>query len=223
MKISCILTSYNRPNLVRQALRSVERQTYKNYELIVRDESDLFGIGAVLSEFKFPSVSWRHAEVSAHARAWTNRLSLSINQALEIATGELICYLADDDYFYPDWFMEAVAFFKQHPEALQGFGSLVYSGSMNMDWSQVGTVRFFDQPLSDPLGKLDHGMVMHRRRIPPALWPTGLEAAMTPDGLFFEQLAKEGPFYPIQASAVVKRMHRKNLQKNMKDVEGLRE
>ncbi len=37
-KISIILTSYNKPDLVKQAIESVLHQTYSNWELFVMDD-----------------------------------------------------------------------------------------------------------------------------------------------------------------------------------------
>ena len=54
--ISCILSSYNRPRMVRDALNSVARQIYRRYELIVVDDSDAFDIRDVVPTRRIP---WR--------------------------------------------------------------------------------------------------------------------------------------------------------------------
>lgn len=227
MMVSVILTSYNRPMFLRQALRSIEQQTHQNYELILMDESDPTILDAlkVVNEFSFPLVRTHVSTVSAAERAKGHRLASQINLALSRAAGDLICYLPDDDYFYNDWFEEAVKFFKQWPEVQNAFGSLSYSGSRHMDYSQTGGIRFFDKPITDPRGKLDHGQVVHRRRNAPVLWPTWPGAEQEPDGYFFESLAKIGPFYPIFAgAAVMKRLHPMNFQRCAgKSLEGIRE
>lgn len=222
MSISCILTSSDRPTLVMQALESVERQTHRDYELIVVDDSSHLDIHRACRHFRFPSVQIHHFDVPAAARSAENRLGKNINFALSLASGSLICYLSDDDYYFNDWFEKAAAFFHDNPQALQGFGSLIYSKSMHMDFSQSGSVRWFDKPLSDPKGKLDHNQVMHRRRAIPVTWPEEKETISDSDGLFFQKLAKQGLFYPIDAASAVKRLHSKNLQIHAPDG-GLRE
>jgi glycosyltransferase involved in cell wall biosynthesis len=220
--ISCILTSSDRPTLVLQALESIERQTHRDYELIVVDDSAHLDIHRAMRHFRFPSVQIHHFDVASGARSTVNRLGVNINFALTKASGDLIAYLCDDDYFFNDWFEKAAAFFHDNPQALQGFGSLIYSKSMHMDFSQSGSVRWFDRPVSDPKGKLDHGQVIHRRRIIPVKWPEAKETTNDSDGLFFRELSRQGVFYPIHASAVVKRLHGKNLQSSAPDG-GLRE
>jgi glycosyltransferase involved in cell wall biosynthesis len=227
MMVSCILTSYNRPVFLRQALKSVEQQTWKNYELILMDESDPDVLDAmkVVNEFSFPLVRTHVSSVSPEERATTNQLGRSINLALSRAAGDLICYLADDDYYFPDWFEEGVKFFKQWPTVLQAFGALHYSGCREMRFDQTNGIRFFDKPVTDPFGVLDHSMVMHRRRNSPVLWPTWPGTQKEPDAFFFRELAKSGPFHPIlSAAACVKRLHPKNLQRCIgNSLEGVRE
>lgn len=223
MMVTCILTSYNRPNFIRQALKSIEQQTHQDYELLVMDESTIFDIHEVVKEFKLRSVWIHHAEVSPEERKTTNRLSIQINLALARALGALVCYLADDDYLFPDWFEEGSKYFAQHQNILQGFGSLHYSGSPHMDYSQTSGIRFFDKPISDPVGKLDHNQVMHRRRN--VLWPATPDTMREPDGHFFKELAKASPFYPMMnACSAIKRLHPKNLQRCLGgSLEGSRE
>lgn len=227
MMVSCILTSYNRPSFVRQALRSVEQQTHRDFELIVMDESDpgILDITQVIEEFSFPTLKLNVCKVSAEERAKGHRLATTINHALPWASGDLICYLADDDYFYKDWFEEAAKFFEERPEVENAFGSLTYSASRHMDFSQAGSARFFEKPVSDPHGKLDHAMVVHRRQDPPVLWPLWPGSEIEPDGYFFESLVKRSAFHPIHASAVVKRIHQKCFQQVMgrSSLEGIRE
>ncbi len=226
MLVSCILTSYNRPNFVRQALRSVEQQTWKDYELLLVDDSDpeILDLLKVVEEFRFPSLrQWPHC-ARHDGRRGENRLAVQINRALREARGDLVCYLADDDFLYPEWFEKGVRFFAERPNALQAFGSLHYTSSVKMDFTQTSGVRFFDHPIYEPLGVLDHGQVLHRRRMLPVLWPEAAQMRLDPDGRFFRELALEGPFLPMMdVSACVKRLHPKCLQRSGDDLKGVRE
>lgn len=218
MKITCILTSFNRPNYIQQALKSVADQTYKDYELLVVDDSTLMDVRRLVSRFNFSSVQVTHFEITAQERAAKNRLGVNINHGLSKAKGDLICYLADDDYYFNDWFMQAQLFFGLNKSVIAGFGSLTYSSSPHMDYSQSNTVRFPTAPVTDPAGKLDHNQVIHRRTAPPVLWPEKASSVKHSDGIFFTDLAKHGKFYPIHAAAAVKRLHSKNLQDHIEDL-----
>lgn len=212
MKITCILASFNRPTWIQHSLSSVFLQTYKDYELIVIDESDAFDIHSVVGKFVFSEVKVVHHDVTPEERARVNRLSVNVNEGLRMATGDLICYLADDDFYYPNWFSDASCFFKAHPGVHAGFGKLRYTGSRGMEYPKAGEIRFFSSPIRDPYCRLDHNQIIHRKLVPPIAWNEELHSVSAPDGVFMRAVGARHQFYPIDAFAAVKRMHGKNLQ-----------
>lgn len=213
MKISCILTSFNRPNWIRHSLASIASQTHRDYELLVIDESETFDVREVVAGFKFPDVKVIHHDVTAEERAKINRLSVNVNEGLGMAGGDLICYLADDDFYYPDWFAAASAFFSAHPQVHAGFGKLAYGHSREWVYPSNPEVLFPKGILADPYCRLDHNQIIHRPMRPPILWPTDPSTLTAPDGLFMREVGRRHPFYPIEAFSAVKRMnHGKNLQ-----------
>lgn len=216
MKISCILASFNRPTFLRQALKSVENQSHKDYQLIIVDDSTQMNIFDIVPEFKFTESVVIHEHVSATARAKVNRLGTNINIALEHATGDVIVYLADDDYYFPGWFEAVSKYFESHPEVQIGFGILKYSASREMDLSECGEIRFWNEIIRNPADKmLDHNQVVHRRFDPPQKWQEGLGTESNSDYWFFTQIANQHAFHPINSWAAVKRLHRKNLQNSI--------
>lgn len=216
MKLTCILSSFNRPTLIQQALRSVSQQTHRDYELLVADDSTIMDVRRLVDRFPFPSVRVFRFKVDAEKRRRENRLSMGINHCLREATGDLVCYLADDDYYWPEWFARASAFFAGSA-AVSAFGTLFYSRSNQMDYS-VTSSRWSPDEISDPMGKLDHNQVVHRRLKIPILWPESFDSVECPDGLYFRELARLGPFQPIQAPAAVKRLHSKNLLNHLEEL-----
>jgi spore maturation protein CgeD len=213
VKISCLLTSFNRPNLIRQALRSIADQSHKDFELLVLDDSTILDVRNLVDRYSFPSVRVFQFKVTAEERRRTNRLGVNLNYGLQRASGDLVVYLCDDDFFCPDWFAAADTFFTEQKNVISAYGSLFYTNSSDMDFTHpVGPVRFPGTPVSFPKGQLDHGQVAHRRWTP-ARWPEDIASVSESDGIFFERLARFGPIQPILgASAAVKRLHKKNLQ-----------
>ena len=215
MKISCILTSYNRPRMIHDALRSVAEQSHHDYQLIVIDDSDGFDIREAVNGYSFQELALVHNAVTHYDVVSQNRISINCNTGLDLALGELICYLCDDDYYYPNWFSDASRFFEEHPEVMIGFGKLSYhSGSdAAFSYDREG-VRFFGHPISDPFYVLDHNQVIHRRFPTSPRWNESTERVVidAPDAFFWRELSKNHLFYPIDAYAVVKRLHGKNLQ-----------
>lgn len=92
--ISIIIPSYNRENLIREALDSIIEQTYTNWECIVIDDRSTDGTDAILKEYsnrdnRFIVIS-KPLELKQGA-------SVSKNLGLQLARGEYIQFLDSDD------------------------------------------------------------------------------------------------------------------------------
>lgn len=215
MKITCILTSYNRPTWIQHALKSIQDQSHQDFELLVYDDSTIFDINEVVRKFKFPAVKVVHTNVSPHQRKSENRLGVNCNAGLKEASGDIVCFLCDDDYYFPGWFEACSEFFSkpENKDKHAAFGILMYSKDSGMTFPTTGERRFFDVPVRKPWGTLDHNQVVHLRFKQPFRWPVGIEHVTTTDGAYFNEIAKGGRlFYPIPKYAAVKRRHPKNLQ-----------
>jgi spore maturation protein CgeD len=213
MKVTCILASYNRPKWIRHSLKSIQDQSHKDYEVIVVDESNLFDIYSTVKEFSFPQVRVHHFKVTQEQRRSQNRIGVKINFALTLAKGDLICFLCDDDYYYPTWFERAALHFNLHPEQNVGYGILRHSSSREMVFPETGATHFPNAVLKVPI--LDHNQVIYRRFSIPYRWPEEACHMNAPDGVHFNSIARDHLFYPIDTFAVIKRSHPKSLQKTI--------
>lgn len=220
MKITCVLTSFNRPNLVKHALKSVADQTHQDIELLVFDDSSAFDIRPVVEEFKFKNVRVFHEDLTPERRKTENRLSINCNRGLKEATGDVLTFLCCDDYYHPTWFENAARFFTENPDKSVCFGILTYTrNNLEMVFPEGGERRWFNHVVKKPKCTLDHNQVMHRRFDPPFQWPLEMGTLRFPDAFYFEKIADAGhDFYPVNADAVVKRHHNKNLQNTFNDL-----
>ena len=87
--VSAIITTYNRFELCKRAIKSAHNQTYDNIEILVIEDGSQSGIEKWLSN-KFP-------EVRYHRHEKNKGLAAARNTGLELAQGEYIAYLDDDD------------------------------------------------------------------------------------------------------------------------------
>lgn len=92
--VSVLISTYNRPSYVRQAVASILRQTYTNFEIIlVRDGGR--AVGDIVRQFDDRRLIFIDRD--------TNRgLPYSFNEALSRAKGRYVTYLGDDDIYYPN-------------------------------------------------------------------------------------------------------------------------
>ena len=102
-KVSIILTSYNKPDLVTQAIESVLHQTYSNWELFVMDDHSNEETSAAISPYiKDHRIYYYNSFIKPADRLKSTRYAVLINNALSQASGEYITYLTDDTVFHPD-------------------------------------------------------------------------------------------------------------------------
>lgn len=97
MLISVYMPTKNRAEMVQEAIESVLRQTYVNFELIVVDDA---------SEDDTPSVLRNACARDARIRVITNRTSVggaaARNLAIQDSQGDFVTGLDDDDVFTPN-------------------------------------------------------------------------------------------------------------------------
>jgi len=92
-KISILMPTYNRLDIITKAIKSVLKQTFKNFELIVIND------GGDENLLKIINSIWDNRIVYIYIKHCG--LSGALNVGLNIARGEYIAYLDDDDIYYP--------------------------------------------------------------------------------------------------------------------------
>jgi len=107
--VSVIIPTYNRSSLVSEAVDSVLKQTFTDFELIVIDDgsTDKTAEGLDPSKGRLVYCFQNNRGVSA-AR----------NQGLRLARGQWIAFLDSDDLWLPEKLETQIRFFSQSPEAL---------------------------------------------------------------------------------------------------------
>ena len=91
-KVSVLLPTHNRANLLGRAIRSVLSQTYKNLELIIIDDFSIDNTQAVISHYS--RMDDRIVSILNHQNMG---LAKTRNRGLEIAKGVYLATLDDDD------------------------------------------------------------------------------------------------------------------------------
>ena len=117
--VSVVLPTYDRPEAIRRAVRSVDAQTYHPIELIVVDDCSPTPVSKALSDVNPDLAGFeliRHGENRGGNAAR--------NTGINAATGEYIAFLDDDDEWVPRKVETQVAAFKRaSPEV-----GVVYTG-----------------------------------------------------------------------------------------------
>ena len=109
MKISVVIPTYNRKNLLKRAIQSVIKQTLHPFEIIVVDDGSIDGTQSWLAD-EFPFVRCLYQNNSGVSRARNN--------GIKSAQGSWIALLDSDDEWLPDKLEQQVKLIRDIPEAL---------------------------------------------------------------------------------------------------------
>ncbi|PJA63262.1 MAG: glycosyl transferase, partial [Candidatus Portnoybacteria bacterium CG_4_9_14_3_um_filter_44_9] len=94
LKVSVIIPTCNRPDLLPRAIKSVLSQIYQDFEIIVVDDGDKRSAENVVRQFKDNRIKYiKHVERKGGAAAR--------NTGIKAAQGEFIAFLDDDDEWLP--------------------------------------------------------------------------------------------------------------------------
>jgi glycosyltransferase involved in cell wall biosynthesis len=205
--VSVILTSYNRPSMLKEAIDSVLAQTYQDFELILLDDNSNEETLKVIEPYlKNPKIVFYQSNISKEDRYKESPYARQINIGLKMAKGELISYLCDDDLYLPDRLEKMVKFLEEHPEA-----KVVY-GRQKMVWENGDIdIRQPDEVLTDPACKVDHSSVMHYKSCIDEVGDWSTEHIQSSDADFFHKLGAKYPFYPLKEITDIHRYHSESI------------
>lgn len=105
--VSVIIPTFNRANLLPEAVNSILAQTYPDFEIIVVDDGSQDETAATMKAIQDKRLIYLHQDNAGRSAAR--------NKGLQFARGEYIGFLDDDDLYLPDKLTLEVAFLESHP------------------------------------------------------------------------------------------------------------
>lgn len=163
LRFSVITPSYNQEKFIEDNIQSVLAQNYPYFEHIIIDGQSSDNTIEILK--KYPHLIWK----SEKDRGQTHAL----NKALQIATGDIICWLNSDDLLCEDAFNIINDFFLSNPDAHIVIGGLLfideekrilwyskaekvtYDGLLNKGQCVQQPSTFFKKSVFDKVGNFD--------------------------------------------------------------------
>lgn len=107
--VSVIIPTYNRAQMLRQAVESVLEQDYPCTEILVIDDGSVDDTPMVLADYEDRIRFFRQENTG---------VSAARNLGIRASRGELIAFLDSDDYWLPEKLTTQVDWFLRHPEAM---------------------------------------------------------------------------------------------------------
>ncbi len=119
LRVSVIISTYNRADLLPEAIDCLLTQTRVPDEIIVVDDGSTDDTPAVLASYPSPVIAIRQSNKG---------LAAGRNTGLRRATGDLIAFLDSDDILTPDSIEKRALVFEQNPQV-----NVVYSDLLATD------------------------------------------------------------------------------------------
>ena len=110
-KVSVIIPVYNSEKYVGEAIESVLKQTYEDFELIIIDDCSTDHSAEVIQSYQDKRIVSVHNEVN-------KGFLYGLNYGMEIATGDYYARLDNDDICYPTRFEKQVQFLEAHKDVV---------------------------------------------------------------------------------------------------------
>lgn len=162
--VTVITSAYRRPNLLLdRCIPSVQAQTYGNVEHVIVHDGPMPGLGEQVRA-RLDAMDEQHVHVTYDELPdWVPVANSGVRarlRGLELARGELIAYLDDDDAFRPEHCALLALALEQHPEAGFAYSQMASHGAAigPATGNIIG---------SDELGACAVGtpMIMHRKSL----------------------------------------------------------
>lgn len=106
--VSVVIPAYNRPDTLQLAINSVLEQTYQNIEIVICDDSTNHRVQEMLEQHyfhSFPQIKYYKNERNLFLGNW--------HKCFDLASGEYINYLMDDDVFHREKIEKMIYFFNE--------------------------------------------------------------------------------------------------------------
>ncbi|MDR2442036.1 MAG: glycosyltransferase [Deltaproteobacteria bacterium] len=162
-KVTALISTFNRPQYLAESISSIQAQTMPDWELIVLNDGGV-DVAHVVEKFADPRIIYVPDDNNRGA-------AIRFNQGLKMATGDYICYLGDDDTFYPNHFEVLSKALDENPEVGLAYSDLYAvssiadskTGKRHILDKQMLVSRDFNREFMFHYNHVLHVSLMHRR------------------------------------------------------------
>lgn len=133
-KVSVVISTFNRPERLKKAIKSVLAQTYQDFEIIVvHDGKEDSGIGRGASQeiANDKRIKWLSIDHFGND-------TKPKNTGILASTGEYICFLDDDNTYRPDHLQVLVNTLDQNPKVTLAYGDRWITDELGRMQPQLG-------------------------------------------------------------------------------------
>ncbi len=204
-KVSAMMLTHNRKNWLREAIKSVLNQTYKNFELIIIDNASTDGTKEMV-EKEFDD------ERIVYVRNKKNIYPGAENQMINLAKGEYIAVCDDDDISLPERFEKSVEFLEKNLNVAMIGGDVI---SIDKEGNEINRANYPKELTFEDIygsdGMINSSTVIMRKSIMKEVGGYDNESSMTHDYDLYLRIAKEHKIRNLGCFLSKYRVHSDNI------------
>ncbi len=108
--VSVVMPAYNAEKYIGEAITSVLKQTYPNYELVIVNDGSTDNTGNIISRYRDEF----YDKIVYIDKGVNEGTALTLNRAIHEAKGKYVCWLSADDMFYENAVEALVDYLEKH-------------------------------------------------------------------------------------------------------------
>lgn len=152
-RVSMLVATHNRPELLREAIQSIETQTFNDWEIVLVDDGS--------------TPPARIDDIAPHVRGriqlirhdTPRRSAAARNTAVRAAQGDVLAFLDDDDLLAPDFIARALGVLDRHQDIDVVCIGVSWFGK-NADWTEKDCMPTLERTLQEAQGsELEPGVL----------------------------------------------------------------
>lgn len=127
--VSCILATRDYNKYLDTAVESILNQSHQDFELLIIVNGNKEAYEQILSKFVHPKIRVYYSSI--------RQLAHSLNVGIDLAKGEFIARMDDDDISLPERFKIQLDYLNNHPEIFVVGGNAIHIDENGMDVSKT--------------------------------------------------------------------------------------
>lgn len=123
-RVSIVMAAYNEETNIENAIKSIQEQTYKNWELVIIDDGSTDGTAKLIDQF-----SNEDKRIKQFKNDKNYGLAVSLNKGIANSTGEFIARMDADDFSFPNRLSLQIEYMDKNPNVVVLGGGAIYTDS----------------------------------------------------------------------------------------------
>ena len=124
LKITVLMTVFNAAQYLRFSIESILKQTFTDFQFLIIDDCSTDQTLEIIDSYK-------DSRIVACSNEKNLGQTASLNRGLKLAKGKYIARIDADDYAFPEWLGNQIAFIEQHPQCAVVSAKAAVIDSMN--------------------------------------------------------------------------------------------